>query len=101
MEIGPQKNTYLIKNKTPNDATKDESLPKTISAPTDAPTSAQVQTPPIKAIAGSIPAVTRSAKTYAERPYVEAKERSISPEVTKNTNGITINNSVGIITKTD
>ena len=41
------------------------------------------------------------ASTYADRPYVEANERSISPEVTKNTNGITINNSVGIMTKTD
>ena len=32
---------------------------------------------------------------------VDAKERSISPDVTKKTNGITMNNKVGIITKTD
>ena len=91
----------LIKNKTPNEATRDESLPNTISAPTAAPTIAPVQTPPKKAIAGSIPAVTNNAKTYAERPYVEANERSISPEVTKKTSGMTINNNVGIITNTD
>ena len=42
-----------------------------------------------------------NTKTYEANAYVEAKDRSISPEATKKTSGITINNRVGIITKTD
>ena len=42
-----------------------------------------------------------NTKTYEAKAYVEAKDKSISPEATKNTSGITINKRVGIMTKTD
>ena len=38
---------------------------------------------------------------YADNPKVEAKDKSISPAVTKKTRGITINIITGSITKTD
>ena len=50
---------------------------------------------------GSKPALINNTKTYEAKAYVEAKDKSISPEATKNTSGITINKRVGIMTKTD
>ena len=50
---------------------------------------------------GSSPAFNKRAKMYADNPKVEAKDKSISPAVTKKTRGITINIITGSITKTD
>ena len=80
--------TPLNKNKTPSEATKDDSRKTTINVPTNAPIAAPVKTPATKQIAGSTPFLTNNANTYAATAYVDAKDKSISPDATKKTSGI-------------
>ena len=55
--------TPLNKNKTPNDATKDDSLKTTISVPTSPPIAVPVASPARIQSAGSKPALTNKANT--------------------------------------
>ena len=55
----------------------------------------------INNIKGTQDIFNKRAKMYADNPKVEAKDKSISPAVTKKTRGITINIITGSITKTD